>query len=84
MTADDKIAQIQQIEQKLQQLLMQKHTYQNELVEVESAEKALEDTKTAYRIIGSIMVELPNEKIAEELKEKEEEAKLRIKSLDKQ
>ncbi len=80
----EKIKQLQMLEQALQQLLMQKQTFQLQLMEVESALKELEGNDEAYKIIGNIMVLTKKESLKEELQEKKETIGLRIGTLEKQ
>ena len=80
----EKIKQLQMLEQALQQLLVQKQTFQLQLMEVESALKELEGTQEAYKIIGNIMVLTKKEELDEELQEKKETIVLRVSSLEKQ
>ena len=82
--AQDKIRQLQMIEQALQQLLMQKQTFQMQMMEVESALKELGGSGEAYKIIGNVMVLTKKEELEKELKEKKETLDLRINSLEKQ
>ena len=81
---EQKIGQLQLMEQSLQALLVQKQQFQTQLVELESALKELEKKDYAYKIIGSIMVKATKEEIEKELKSKIELVKLRIKSIEKQ
>ncbi len=80
----EKIKQLQMLEQALQQLLAQKQAFQLQLMETESALKELEGTNEAYRIIGNIMVLTKKEELNKELQEKKETTMLRINALEKQ
>ena len=80
----EKIKQLQMLEQALQQLLVQKQTFQLQLMEAESALKELEGTQEAYKIIGNIMVLTKKEELSKELQEKKETTVLRINALEKQ
>ena len=82
--AQDKIRQLQMLEQGLQQLLMQKQAFQLQMMEIESALKELDSSGEAYKIIGKIMVLTKREELNKELKEKKETLELRISSLEKQ
>lgn len=79
-----RIQKLQMIEESLHSYLGQKQQVQAQLMELESASVALGDTKTAYTIIGSIMVERPHAVIKQELGEKIERTKVRLQSLEKQ
>ena len=80
----EKIRQLQMLEQALQQLLMQKQAFQLQLMETDSALKELEGTQEAYKIVGNIMVLTRKEELEKDLKEKKETMELRISSLEKQ
>jgi prefoldin beta subunit len=88
MTADsateNKIQQLQMIEQSLTNLAVQRQQFQSQLVEVESALSEIETTEKVYRIIGNIMVASPKEKVGTDLTSKKEILELRIKNLEKQ
>jgi prefoldin beta subunit len=84
MESEEKLAQLQMIEQNMQQFLVQKQQYQGQLIELESALKETEGKEKAYKIIGNIMVSTDAEELRKELKEKKEMIDLRLKSLDKQ
>jgi prefoldin beta subunit len=80
----NKINQLSMMEQNLQNFALQKQQFQAQLMELESAEKELKDSKEAFRIIGSIMVASDKEKLQKELAEKKEVINLRIESFEKQ
>lgn len=86
MTKDtqEKIGQLQMIEQNLQNLLAQRQQFQAQMVEIESALRELETSKTAYKIVGNIMVSSDKESLQKDLKEKKEMAEIRIRTLEKQ
>jgi prefoldin beta subunit len=80
-----KIEELQLIEQNLQNLLLQKQTFQVRLMENENALKELKDNKKqSYKIIGNIMVAEDNDKLIKELDEEREVLNLRIKSIERQ
>jgi prefoldin beta subunit len=81
---EEKIGRLQLIEQNMQNFLMQKQQLQAQLVEVESALKELKATKSAYKIVGNIMVSSSKEDLEKELKEKKEMLDLRVASIEKQ
>ncbi len=81
---DEKIGQLQLIEQNIQQLLMQRQQFQMQMNEVESALGELKSTKDSYKIIGSIMIKKSKEELEKELNEKKEMLSLRIKAIEKQ
>jgi prefoldin beta subunit len=80
----EKIGQLQMIEQNLQNLLAQRQQFQAQMVEIESALRELETSKTAYKIVGNIMVSSDKESLQKDLKEKKEMAEIRIRTLEKQ
>jgi prefoldin beta subunit len=82
--AQQKIQQLQILEQNLQAFLLQRQQLQTQLIEIESALKELKDTKEAYKIIGNIMVSSKKEDLEKDLTQKKETAELRIKTLEKQ
>ena len=81
---ENKIKQLQLLEQNLQNFLMQKQQFQLQLIEVESALKEIETTKKAYKIIGNIMVDTGKEELKDELSKKKEMLEIRLKTLEKQ
>ena len=82
---EKKIQQLQLLEQNLQNILMQKQTFQMQLAENENALEELEKSKKdAYKIIGAIMISSDKDNLKKELKEQKDILDLRIKSLDKQ
>ena len=82
--AQETIKQLQSIEQNMQNIMMQKQAFQAQLIEVESALSELEKAKTAYKIVGNIMVSADREELKKDLTEKKEMAEVRINTLEKQ
>ena len=82
--AQESIKQLQMIEQGLQSILMQKQAFQAQLIEVESALSELDKAKTAYKIVGNIMVAAEKESLKTDLSSKKEMVEVRIKTLEKQ
>jgi len=72
------------MEQNIQNFSMQKQQFQAQLMEIETAEKELKESKEAFKIIGNIMVASDKEKVAKELTDKKEVLKTRIESFEKQ
>ena len=83
-STEEKIQQLQMMEQGMQSFLMQKQQFQTQLVEIDSALQELDKTDKAYKIVGNIMVSADKEKLSKDLKEKKETAELRIKTLEAQ
>jgi prefoldin beta subunit len=84
MKSDDKLNQLEMIEQNVQQYLLQRQQFQAQLIEIESALKELEQAPEAYKIVGNIMVKGDKTKLAEELSRKKEMFEIRVKTLEKQ
>lgn len=80
----EKIDKLQLIEQNLQNILIQKQTFQAQLLEIENALKELTNKKEAYKIIGAIMVSSKKEDLEKELNQKKEILDLRLKNIEKQ
>lgn len=81
----EKIQEMQFLEQNLQNLLMQKQSFQIELSESESASKEIENSgDEVFKIIGQLMVKTDKAKLKKELAEKEKMLNLRIKTIEKQ
>jgi|SRR3989344_374353 len=82
---EQKIEQIQLIEQNLQNILGQKQNFQSQLLEVENALEEIKKSKDkVYRIVGSIMVLSEKQDVEKYLNSKKEIVELRIKNLEKQ
>lgn len=81
-----KIAQLQLLEQNLQNTLIQKQTFQSQLLELENALEELNKTTetSSYKIIGTIMISSKKEDLKKDLNSKKEILQLRIKNLEKQ
>jgi len=80
----EKIDKLQLIEQNLQNILIQKQTFQAQLLEIENALKELTNKKDAYKIIGAIMVASKKEDLEKDLNQKKEILELRLKNIGKQ
>ncbi len=81
---EEKIQRLQAIEETLHGYLAQKQRLQSELVEFESGSAALEGAKRAYRIIGNLMVEQPPERVAEYVRERMGQLKVRLCAIERQ
>ncbi|GIU68571.1 MAG: hypothetical protein KatS3mg001_421 [Candidatus Pacearchaeota archaeon] len=85
MSKEQKINEMQIIEQNLQNLLLQKQAFQVELSETESAKKEIEKTEgEVFKVVSNIMIKADKNEILEELSNKEKLLNLRIKSIEKQ
>ena len=79
------LAQLQSIEQNVQNLLLRKQTIQGQLLEIESTLQELnKEPKRAFKIVGSIMVESTPKEIQKDLNGKKEVFELKIKNIEKQ
>jgi prefoldin beta subunit len=78
------IKKLQVIEQNLQGILMHKQQVQTQLIELDSALEELTKAKTAYKIIGNIMVNTIPEELTKDLENKKEVITLRISTFEKQ
>ncbi|MBW3015222.1 prefoldin subunit beta [Candidatus Woesearchaeota archaeon] len=81
---ENKINQLQMLEQSLNNFLLQKQQFQAQLIEIDSALTELKSTEKAYKIVGNIMVASKKEDLEKDLKQKKEMVELRIKTLEKQ
>lgn len=82
---ENKIQELQLLEQSLQNLILQKQNFQSRLLENENALKELENLKgESYKIIGTIMVLKDKEELKKDVKSEEEILNLRIKNIEKQ
>lgn len=84
--AREDILKLQQLQQQLQVLMVQKQDIQVQLIEIESAAKELEKEGggEAYEIVGSVMIKKSKPELLASLKEKKELLELRLSKLDKQ
>ena len=81
----DKIQELQFLEQTMQNILLQKQTFQMELSETQSALNEIRGSKDdVYKIIGQMMIKSEKKKILEELENKEKIISLRLSSIEKQ
>ena len=82
---NNKIQEMQLIEQNLQNILLQKQAFQMELSETTSALKEVDkSSEQVFKIIGQLMIQTDKKKMVEELKNKEKILDLRINSIEKQ
>lgn len=83
---EEKISELQMIEQNLQQLLAQKQSIQIQQIETENALEELkkQSSSEVYKIIGQIMVSSDKKEIEKDLNSKEEIFNLKIKNIEKQ
>jgi len=81
---EEKISELQGIEQNLQRFLNQKQNFQTQIVEIETALKEIPDSDETYKILGNIMVSVKKENLKSELEDKKELITIKLKSIEKQ
>lgn len=85
MKQEEQIRELQLLEQNLQNFLIQKQTFQQQLIETENAISEIKKAKDkVYKIIGATIVESSKKELQIELEERLNLLNLRIKSLEKQ
>lgn len=80
----EKIGQIQLIQQNLENFSMQKQQFQLQQTEIETALNEINTSSKSYKIIGNIMVLSDKGKLTKELTEKSEMLNIRISTIEKQ
>ena len=80
----EKITQLQMIEQTMQSSALQKQQLNIQLIEIDAAFKELNNTEKAYKIVGNIMVDARKDDLEKELKNKKESIELKIQTIEKQ
>ncbi|MBI2110713.1 prefoldin subunit [Candidatus Woesearchaeota archaeon] len=81
----EKIMQLQTLEQRMQNLLLQKQNFQTQTLEVENALAELKNGKgETYKIIGNVMIAMKREELKKDLTNRKEILDLRVKSLEKE
>lgn len=82
---NEKLHEMQHIEQNLHAFSAQKQSLQVELNEIENALSEITKTKEeVYKILGGIMLRADKTKLTAELNEKKRSVSLRISSIEKQ
>jgi len=82
---EQKIQELQILEQRLQNTILQKQAFQIELTETNSAIEELEKSgDEVFKIIGQLMIKSEKSKMKEELADKKKILELKIKSFEKQ
>ena len=83
--SQEKIQEMQVLEQNLQNLFMQKQSFQIELSETQSALKEiLGSGDEVYKMVGQLMIKSNREKIKGELENKEKFLEIRLTSVEKE
>jgi len=82
---ENKIQEIQILEQNLQNILFQKQSFQIEINEIQASLKELENSgEEVYKIIGQLMLRTEKQKVKKELLEKKEILEIHLKTVEKQ
>ena len=81
---NEKIQEMQILEQNFHNILLQRQAFEMELSETEAALKEIEKSNEVYKLIGELMIKTDKEKVKEELSTKEKILSMRIKSIEKQ
>ena len=85
MADENKLQEMQFLEQSFQNLLFQKQAFQMELSETNSALKEIEKAgEEVFKIIGQLMIKTDKSKTQKELEDKKRMLDLRVKTLEKQ
>lgn len=81
----EKIAELQLLQQRLNLFATQKQTFQVQQIEIENALNELEKAKApVYKLVGELLIEKSPEELKKELEEKKTDVEIRVKSLEKQ
>lgn len=81
------ILRLQQLQQTLNVILVERQRLETELLEVKNALQELEkvsDPVTVYKAVGPVLIQSSRDKLVQELNEKKELAETRLKILEKQ
>ena len=82
---ENKIQEMQILEQNLQNLLLQKQAFQMELSETEAALNEIEKTDDdVFKIVGQLMIKSNKNKVKKELIDKQKLLEMRLKPFEKQ
>lgn len=81
---EEKIQEFHILEQNLQNLLLQKQTFQMELSETTTAKKEIEKSEEVFKVIGQLMIKSSPSEMKEELSNRENLLNIRLKSIEKQ
>jgi len=82
---DNKIQEMQMLEQNIHNLLMQKQAFQMESAETKSALKEIDNSgDEVFKIVGQLMIKTDKTKMKEELENKDKLLDLRLKTIEKQ
>lgn len=82
--SQEKIANLQIMEQKLQGFIMQKQNFQSQLLEIENALHESQGSDEVYKIVGQIVVKSEKKDLVKELEDKKKLLDSKIKEIEKQ
>jgi len=83
--AQEKLMQLQMLQQRLQVFAAQKQQFQLQQIEVDNALKEVSKTKKlVYSLVGGIMVEQPALQAKKELQSRKKEVDIKIKNFERQ
>jgi len=83
--AEQKISEVQLVEQNIQNLLIQKQNFQVQFTEIDNALTELDKSDDeVYKIVSGLMIKTNKNKLKDELTSKREVIELRIKNIEKQ
>ncbi len=81
---EDKIKELETIEQSLSNLMFKRQQLSTQLAEIESAIQELSGSGISYKIVGNIMVKVSPDSLSKELNEKKSVTELKIKTIENQ
>ena len=84
MSSQDKVNQLQVLQQNLQNVSLQKQQLHAQVIEIDSALAELKNTSQAYKIVGKIMLASSKEELEKDLLEKKEVVEIRLKNFVQQ
>jgi prefoldin beta subunit len=84
MNPQDKVSQLQVLQQNLQNVSLQKQQLHTQVIEIDSALTELKNTSQAYKIVGKIMLASSKEELEKDLLEKKEVIEIRLKNFVQQ
>lgn len=79
----EKISQLQMIEETLQQYAASKQTINSQILEIDSALSELEGKKSAYKIVGAIMIEKDSVELKNDLLERKKVLDIKSSSIER-
>lgn len=81
----EQIAQLQMLEQTIQQVILQKQTMQIQIGEMANALEELGKTnEKPFKVVGNVMVACEKNDLKKDIKDKKEMFEIRIKNIEKQ